>query len=224
MSTGSLIVAVMVARTHRAGRMPPDERRAAIVAASLPLVLRHGMGVSTRRLAEAADVAEGTIFRVFPDKGSLMGAVLAKAFDPEPALRELAEVDRGRPLGDRLVAGVRILQRRLTAVFGLLDALRLTEPSACPEAYRAAPSMMNDAFRAAIVDLVGADRDQLRVPAAELAHVLRLLVISATHPRISDGHPLPAERIVAVLLDGLRSRPDPTDTTSCHDTIEDRGC
>lgn len=203
----------MGARTRRAGRLPPDERRAAIVAATLPLVLRHGAGVSTRQIAEAADVAEGTIFRVFPDKDALMRAITAKAFDPEPTLRELAAVDRDQPLRDRLVAVVQILQRRLTGVFGLLDALGLAGPphghhdAHDPRCEHRAPSTMNDAFRTAVVDLVGPDRNQLKVPPMELAHVLRLLVISGTHPRITDGRPLHPDQIVAILLDGLRCRP-----------------
>src|ERR1700709_2749258 len=120
----------MVARSQRAGRLPPDERRAAIVAASLPLVLQFGIDVSTRQIAEAADVAEGTIFRVFPDKEALMHAVLAEALDPEPTLRELAEVDRAQPPRSRLSAGVQIMQSRLAGVFGLLDALRSWESAA----------------------------------------------------------------------------------------------
>ena len=97
----------MPVRNVRARRMPPAERREALINATLPLVLWHGPGVTTRQIAEAADVAEGTIFRVFPDKEALMRAVLAEAFDPEPTLRELAAVDRAQPLRSRLTAGVR---------------------------------------------------------------------------------------------------------------------
>jgi AcrR family transcriptional regulator len=204
------MVGDVAARTERARRLPPDERRAAIIAATLPLVLRHGAGVSTRQIAEAAGVAEGTIFRVFPDKDALLRAVIAEAFDPEPTLRELGDVDREQPLRDRLVDVVRILQRRLTGVFGLLDALQLTGPPEDeddPRCRKPAPSTMNDAFRAAIVDLIAPDEDQLRVPPAELAHVLRLLVFSGTHPRIADGRTLGAEQVVAILLDGLRCPP-----------------
>ena len=42
-----------------------------IVAATLPLLLEHGELVTTRQIAEAAGIAEGTIFRVFADKDEL---------------------------------------------------------------------------------------------------------------------------------------------------------
>jgi hypothetical protein len=58
------------------------------------------------------------------------------------------------------------------------------------------------------------------VPAAELAHVLRPLVFSATHFMIADGRPLTPEQIAAILLDGLPiSTPRPIPTTN-----EDRAC
>lgn len=200
-------------------RMAPGERRAAIVDATLPLVLRHGAGVSTRQIAEAADVAEGTIYRVFPDKDALMAAVTEKAFDPEPTLRELAEIDRRLPLRARLVAAVVIMQRRLNGVFGLIDALGWTGPPQGHE--QRSPRSMNDAHRAAVVDLVSPDAHELRVDPAELAHILRLLVFSGTHHRITQGRPLTAEQIVAILLDGLLSRPTTTPETA---TMKDDRC
>jgi AcrR family transcriptional regulator len=195
----------IMARSGRAARMPAAERRAAIVAATLPLVLAHGAGVSTRQIAEAAGVAEGTIFRVFADKDELMCSVIAEAFDPQPTLRQLAEVDRTLPLRPRLVAATEILKQRLSGAFALIDALGLTgpPPRADERAKPAGPALMNDAFRAAVADLIGPDRVRLRVPAEEFAHLLRLLVFAGTHPKISDGRPLSAADVVATLLDGL---------------------
>ena len=51
--------------TPRAAPLSPDERRRAIVDAVLPLLIEHGRAVTTRQMAEAAGIAEGTIFRVF---------------------------------------------------------------------------------------------------------------------------------------------------------------
>jgi AcrR family transcriptional regulator len=202
--------------------MAPAARRAAILDAARPLVMRHGSAVTTRQIAEAAGIAEGTIFRVFPDKESVVQAVVAEVFDPAPTLRELAAVDRGLPLRQRLVATVAVLQNRLSQVFGLLDALGWIRPPEPDEAGSRPqpPAGINDAFRAATVDIVGRDAPALRVPAAELAHVLRLLVFSGTHPMISDGRPLTPEQIVTILLDGLglptpqASIPPPTPTTT----------
>lgn len=194
------------ARTGRARRLAPEARRQALIQATLPLVLRHGAAVSTRQIAEAAGVAEGTIFGVFPGKDALMQAVVAAALDPAPSLRELADIDRALPLRARLVAVVHILQCRFAEVFRLLDALGTIGP---PPPSHPGPRSMNDAYRVAVADVVGPDSAVLRVPALELAHVLRLLVFSGTHPRISDGLPLTAEQIVTILLDGLRHPPEP---------------
>ncbi|WP_253258605.1 TetR/AcrR family transcriptional regulator [Pseudonocardia sp. N23] len=192
-------------RSGRASRMAPDDRRAAIVAATLPLVLRDGPAVSTRQIAEAAGVAEGTIFRVFPDKDALMRAVLDKGFDPQATLDALAAVDRALPLRARLVATVAVLQDRLRGAFGLIGALGLQQPPEPTEDHKRSHEQMNDAFRAAIADIVGHDAGGLRVPAAEFARVLRLLTFSATHPRISDGLPMTPDAIVDVVLDGMRA-------------------
>lgn len=198
--------------------MPPAERRAAIVAATLPLVLRHGAAVSTRQIAEAAGIAEGTIFRVFPDKEALMCAVTEAAFDPTPSLRQLAAVDRALPLRERLVAAATILQEGIAGAIALIDALGLTGPPP-PRPGRppgGGPRVMNDALRAAVTDLVGDDHDRLTVPVAHFARVLHLLVFSGTHPKMTDGHPLSPVEVVGILLDGM-ARPEPrAHRPPCH--------
>ena len=103
----------------RATALPPQERRAAIVAATLPLLLERGANVSTRQIAEAACVAEGTIFAVFPDKDAVVQAVVEAALDPEPTERELAAIDRSLSFEDQLVAAVGIMQRRTNKIWRL---------------------------------------------------------------------------------------------------------
>lgn len=191
--------------------MAPAQRRDAIVRAALPLVREHGFDVTTRQLAEAAGVAEGTLFRVFPDKETLIWAVVGAAMDPEQTLKELAAIDRALPLRARLTACVAITQRRLAGVFTLLlDALRVNGPP--PERIRppgaGSDEEISEAYRAEVIDVIGDDADQLRVPPADFVRMMRLFTFSATHPRINDGHPLTAEQIVSVLLDGLYQCPD----------------
>ena len=87
----------------RASALSPDERRKAIVAALLPLLVERGEDVSTREIAQAAGIAEGTIFRVFPDKKSLLMAAAEEAINPSGG-QELFKAVSG--LSDRLRAAV----------------------------------------------------------------------------------------------------------------------
>ncbi|MCP5027533.1 MAG: helix-turn-helix transcriptional regulator, partial [Actinomycetia bacterium] len=75
--------------------MPPEQRRAAIVAAVRPLLIEHGEGVTIRQIAAAANVAEGTIFGVVGDKHELLTARVKAARDIEPFERSGAEIDGG---------------------------------------------------------------------------------------------------------------------------------
>lgn len=82
--------------------MDPDERRAAIVDATLPLLVEHGAAVTTGQIAAAAGVAEGTVFRAFADKDELLWACLDAAVDPAQPVAALAGIPRDLPLHERL--------------------------------------------------------------------------------------------------------------------------
>src|SRR3954453_5603890 len=100
---------VVLPTSRRAAALPPDERRSMIVQATLPLLLEHGEMVTTRQIADAAGIAEGTIFRVFPDKDTLIRAVVDAALDTETLDRALSAIADGLPFEKSILAAVEIL-------------------------------------------------------------------------------------------------------------------
>jgi AcrR family transcriptional regulator len=197
----------------RAPRMAPEDRREMLIAATTPLVARHGPQVTTRQIAEAAGVAEGTIFRVFPDKDALVRAALARAIDADPVLADLAAIDMRLPLRFRMLAVVAILQQRLRTVFSLMTTVGAHAPAEVVAEHRAAARSRHAMIMERVARILEPDRERLRWPVPEVARVLWLLTFSASHPLIAEGQPLTADEITDVVLDGTLLRPgaDPAD-------------
>ncbi len=77
------------------------------------MVRNRGTEATTRELAEAAGVAEGTLFRVFDDKEALVREAIAAALDPAEFIAELARVDLQMPIEQRLGEVIRIGTSRM---------------------------------------------------------------------------------------------------------------
>lgn len=197
----------------RAAALPPEERRAEIVATTMPLLLEHGAALTTRQIAEAAGVAEGTIFRVFADKDALLQAVVDAAFDPAPTEAALAEIDRSLPLEERLIEAVEILRRRVANIFQLMSAVGMLQTAGSRGGLskpRSQPGVE------VLGQLFEPDRARLRRDPEVAAHLLRGLTLVGTHPALTIGEPMSSEEIVSLVLDGIRlpnhSSPAPHDS------------
>ncbi|HSD89860.1 MAG TPA: helix-turn-helix domain-containing protein [Kofleriaceae bacterium] len=191
----------------RANALPPDARRASIIAATLPLLRTYGRAVTTSQIAMAAGVAEGTLFRVFSDKEAMIAAAIGSAFDPKPSEDELERIDRSMELRDKLIAAVEIIQRRIAGIWQLIAMLQIPTPPPT----RPPPSNMDDAgVRAQLESLFEPHRAELRCEPDQAARLIRALAFSGSHPRMTDK-PLTAHEIVSLLLDGIRARPDAED-------------
>lgn len=196
----------MISDVARATPLPADERRAAIMAATEPLLMQFGREVSTRQIAEAAAIAEGTIFRVFPNKDALIDAILEDAFEAEPTFVALSQIDPQLELTVRLELAIGILEARLRRVISLFAAFRHDPPppsDPAHEDHRRRRQADNARLNAALVDVIGADADRLRLPVEQAADLIRGLVFTVTHPLIGATFSSEPRVIVDTLLYGI---------------------
>lgn len=198
----------------RATPLPPDERRAALIAATGPLLAEFGREVSTRQIAEAASVAEGTIFRAFGTKEALIDAAVEDVFDPAHTCAALAVIPVTLHLEDRLVAAVMVLQASLRQMFAIFHAMRM-RPLGRDHDHVEDRRRHEEQLNAAVAALLEPDRARLRMTPAEAAVVLRMVAFSLTHPLLGNPELAQPERIVDLVLHGITQNGTSTERTSC---------
>ncbi|MFE7578297.1 TetR/AcrR family transcriptional regulator [Streptomyces sp. NPDC057521] len=185
---------------RRAPAMSPEQRRAMIIQTAIPLIAEYGSAVTTAKVARAAGIGEGTIFRVFADKDELMQACVAEALSPEHAIRELDAIDLTQPLSDRLVEAAEALQAhmaRMGAILGSLGHGGGKHPGPVRGAGRNESSAR---IRAAVAELLEPDRAALRRPPEQIAALFFGLLF--TQPRTDDEPDLTSRELVDVFLHG----------------------
>ncbi len=189
----------MTTKTKRAPALAPGDRRAMIVAATLPLLLEHGDRVTSRQIADAAGIAEGTIFRAFADKDEIIAAVVESALDPEPLEAALNAIPEGLSFEEGLAAAVVIMQQRVIDMWLLVSSVgtRFHEMTRRP---------MVDSD--ALVRRFEASRARITVEPIVAARLLRALTLSTTHPMLA-GEPRSPDELLQLFLHGV-SREGPS--------------
>ncbi len=186
-------------RTGRAKPMPTEERRAAIARATLPLLTAHGRDFTTRQIAEAAGVAEGTLFRVFDDKEAIIDAAVEQFLDPEPFREALRRIDPSLPLDVKIELVLDRFLDRFTGMFGVFAALG-TRPKP-PEPASA------DILVGIFEDLLAPDLQALRVPPEQVFLYVRLIAFASAMPHFRPTTGLDSDQLAHLVMHGIIGEP-----------------
>ncbi|KAA2265267.1 TetR/AcrR family transcriptional regulator [Solihabitans fulvus] len=162
--------------------MSLDERRAAIVAATLPLLPEHGANVTTKQIATAAGIAEGTVFRAFKDKQELLTTCLEVAMRADAEVDQITRIPTSTPLTERLAEATDAVSGYLDRLWSLMQTMHRSgfDPRREHEAEgsRKGPREQMQRVSTAIAELLAPEADSLRLTPDLTARLLLGLVFT----------------------------------------------
>lgn len=186
----------------RAQPLSPAARRQSLKDATRDLLVEHGLQISTRQIATAAGVAEGTIFRAFPTKQDLIAETITDALDAAPMIAEIESLPPGHSLAERITALIALTTDRmqqLRALHPLLQQPQLaTAGPQCPVArHRESRTAVNTAIAASLTPYAG----ELRITPRAAASALSAYSFAFVH---FEGDPAgPPADLASLLLHGI---------------------
>jgi AcrR family transcriptional regulator len=175
-----------------ARRAAAARTRERICAAAEELFLRDGYARTTvRGVAQAAGVAEATVYLAFPNKGALLDAVIIRATrdNPSEGLDAIAAAPPGE-LIRRFAESNAALMTRAARLIALGESAAQMDAALRPLRERAHANL-RAAFRSVADHLEAAGA--LRVGAQEAADTLYAIASESTYLRMTDGAGLTAD-------------------------------
>jgi AcrR family transcriptional regulator len=187
-------------------RVRADARRNidGLLQAAKTVFAKSGVDAPVREIAEKAGVGVGTVYRHFPQRSDLIAAVFRREIDACADAAPVLAAEHGP--GEALARWMQRYAVFIAAKRGLATALHSGDP-----AYDALPAYFEQRLRPAVRTLLAAAASAGAVRAdvepSELLSAVASLCMQAREDR-----PGQAERMVALLVDGLRYGAKPSAT------------
>ncbi len=165
--------------------------------------------MTTRELAAAAGVAEGTLFSVFEDKHSLLMAVIQRRLDPRPVREQLARFVGDGALEEGLVGVANVILPSIADVHPLVVALHGIAGQACENRLGGKGAIREwlGAVSDAVVAVTTPHAAELRVTPARFSHMFSTLLFASRMPHLAAEDRASAEDIVRFCLRGALKSP-----------------
>lgn len=195
----------------RARPLAVEARKAMIIEATMPLLVDFGLDLTSKQIAEAAGVAEGTIFRAFGDKETLIEQTVKKFLDPEPLRRELRSIPIDLPLDDKVLRMIELMRKRFSDVFRVMAAIRTVQPP---------PHNEKNAFAEFVSEALVPHVKELNWPPDRTAQVIRLVSFAASITHFNAGMEFSSEELTRIVLYGIAGKPATKSAKTSSATIE----
>ena len=173
-----------------------------IVAASIPLIREHGAEVTTRQIAQAAGIAEGTVFRVFADKDALVDAAVESIMDPAEVLAALGDIERDDTLESKVQQIVTLLHHRVHVVVTFMGALGPRDHARLRHTAAHQHPPLGEAT-GVVEEILEPHRDQLRIPIPTAVDYLRVVVFGVSMPFLRADTDTDPVALADVILRGI---------------------
>jgi AcrR family transcriptional regulator len=190
-------------KVSRARPLSVEDRQDMIIDAVIPLLMERGHAVTTKQIADAAGIAEGTIFRAFGDKETLVRAAIERHLDPAPLRASLARIDPALPLEDKVRIVIELLQARFGGIVRLMSAMGHGE-----HPMRPTPPPRSE-YAGIVAHALQPDIDRLNWPAERVAPLIRLIAFSTSMPMFTEGTPFSTDELARFVLYGIIGHPAP---------------
>jgi len=169
--------------------MSPEDRRQAIIDATTDLVLKHGPDATTRQIADACGIAEGTLFRVFESKDEILAAVVEHLLDPQHLIAEIEALRPTEHAADAVRALASLISLSSSRIRSVMMALHTAQTDAerrRTHGPRDKSKFMEDqaAIAGAVAGVLALHADELRVDPETAAAFLRTTVFANSLPVI----------------------------------------